>query len=182
MKYLLIFAIGALPVVTMISTFGQEPLSDVPKGAKEIKLVGRIVLYDWVQHEMTSTDDFVVEASAASGKDRARFARVIYKPFWGGWDAPPPKRKDLLNRWAFVGIGPTWAFLVRAPGTAEEKRTCSEPVQNHKYEGETGTGEIPRFVATPGAVSVGIPPVQSLPCFILERDGLTPAGHPDKGA
>jgi hypothetical protein len=178
MKHILIFAIAALPIVTTISTFGQEPLPDVPKGASEIKLVGRIVLYDWVQHEMTSTDDFVVEVLLASGKGSARYARVIYQPFWGGWDAPPPEPKDVLNRWAFVGTGPKWTFLVHVPRTAQEKLTCSEPVRNHKYEDETGSGEIPRFVATPGAVSGGIPPVQSLPCFILNRGGLAQAGKP----
>ena len=111
---------------------------DGPKPTSGIKLVGRIVLCDWVQHEMTSTNDFVVNVASASGKNPARYARVIYKPFWGGWDAPPPSPIDILDRWAFVGMGPAWVFLVHAPQTAEQKEACAAPVRNHKYRGGDG--------------------------------------------
>ena len=47
-------------------------------------------------------------------------------------------------------------------------------IVNHKYEDETGSGEIPRFIPTPGSNIDKMPPVQSLHCYILKNNGLTP--------
>jgi hypothetical protein len=168
----------ALSLVTAESTLGQGSSPDLAKRPGDVTLVGRIVLYDWAQHEMTSAEDFVIEVTSAEGKDHRHYARILYKPFWGGWDAPPASPKDILTRWAFVGVGPTWVFRVHAPQTAEQKENCADPVRNHRYEDEHGKkiGEIPRFTATPGAVVDHIPPVQSLPCFILSPGGLARTG------
>ena len=145
----------------------QQPLSGLFKNDSDTTLRGRIVLYDWATHETTSGDDFVVKTADSNEP----YARVIYKPFWG-FDAPPAMPKDRLDRWAFVGRGSTWNFTVHPPQNVEEKAACSSHIVNHKYEDESGTGEIPRFVPTPGATTEKIPSLQSLPCFILKREGL----------
>jgi hypothetical protein len=177
MKPTVILLVVALSLVIAASSLGQGSSPDLAKRPGDITLVGRIVLYDWIQHETTSTDDFVVDITGTEGKEHLHYARVIYKPFWGWWDAPPAGPKDILDRLAFVGLGPTWAFRVHPPQTDQQKITCAEPVRNHRYEDENGAkmGEIPRFVGTPGAVVAQAPPVQSLPCFILSPGGLTRA-------
>ena len=175
MKRSVTLALAVLLAAVTLARTAQQSHPEAQRESTKRKLLGRIVLYDWIQHEMTSGDDFVVEVTSAAGKEHTQYVRVIYKPLWGGWDAPPPSPKDVLDRWAFVGVGPTWALLVHTPQTAEQKQACAEPVRNHRYEEETGTVEVPRFVATPGASPVDIPPVQSLPCFILNHGGLARA-------
>jgi hypothetical protein len=145
----------------------QQPLSDISKNDGET-LRGRIVLYDWAAHETTSGDDFVVKTTDSN----MPYARVIYKPLWG-FDASPAQPKDRLDRLAFVGRGASWSFDVRQPHSVEEKAGCSSQIVNHKYEDESGSGEIPRFIPTPGAATEKVPSLQSLPCFILKREGLT---------
>jgi hypothetical protein len=141
-----------------------EPPNDM------IVLQGRIVLYDWASHEGSPNDDFVVKTLAT--RDRAPgFVRVIYKPFWG-FDAPAAKNQDILNRFAFVGRGPGWKFIVRAPANNEERGACTAPIPNHKYDDESGSGEIPRFISTPGADIEKLPAIAALPCFVLRRGGL----------
>lgn len=146
----------------------QQSLPALFKNDGNTILQGHIVLYDWAAHETTSGDDFVVKTVDS----KTPYARVIYKPFWG-FDAPPATRKDVLDRWAFVGRGVTWGFAVHLPQSVEEKAGCSSRIVNYKYEDESGTGEIPRFLPTPGANAEKLPAPQTLPCFILKRDGLT---------
>jgi hypothetical protein len=133
------------------------------------------VLYDWFSHEQTSNDEIVVKTT----DPRTPLVRLIYKAYWG-FDAPSPSPKDLLNRWAFVGHGAMWTFLVHAPETSGEKSACIFSVTGFKYEDETGTGEVPRFIATPGTDATGIPPIANLPCFILERGGLARIDPPKR--
>jgi hypothetical protein len=141
--------------------------SDVFKNDGNTVLQGHIVLYDWTAHETTSGDDFVVKTADAN----TPYVRVIYKPFWG-FNAPPAQPKDRLDRLAFVGRGANWSFVVHQPQSVEEKAGCSSRIVNHKYEDENGSGEIPRFIPTPGAATEQVPSLQSLPCFILKRGGL----------
>ena len=158
-----------------LSLAAQQPLSDLFKTDGGTTLRGRVVLYDWASHETTSGDDFIVKTIDSN----TPYARVIYKPFWG-FDAPPATSKDVLDRWAFVGRGATWNFAIHAPQSAEEKAACSSRIVNHKYEDETGNGEIPRFIPTPGANTEKVPSLQTLLCFILKRGGLARASS-DRG-
>ena len=165
-----IFVVATLTLVAWLSVAAQQSIPGLQTGRSERKLHGRIVLYDWVSHETTANDDFVIKIPDA--KDGSpTYARVIYRPFWG-FDAPPAAAKEVLDRWAFVGRGASWEFTVYTPQTSQEIAACSAPIVNHKYEDETGSGEIPRFVPTPGAETEKVTSVQSLPCFILNRDGM----------
>jgi hypothetical protein len=159
MNQIPILMIGAL------LSLAQQPVSDTPI-TEETTFRGRIILYDWVEHEMTSGDDFIVKTIDL----KPQFTRVIYRPYWG-FDAPASK--DVLPRLAFIGRGKTWNFAVHAPRTSEERTACSPAILNHKYEDETGRGEIPRFVPTPGADTVKVPALRTLTCFILNSRGLT---------
>lgn len=154
--------------VAWLTVDAQQPLSNLFKNDGDTTLRGRIVLYDWAAHETTSGDDFVVKTTDSN----MPYARVIYKPFWG-FDAPPMQQKDRLDRLAFVGRGTSWSFAVHQPQSVEEKAGCSSRIVNHKYEDESGSGEIPRFIPTPGAATEQVPSLQSLPCFILKHEGLT---------
>ena len=169
MKRIVILALAILTVASLSVAALQSPAEPLT-GTGEKRLQGRIVLYDWASHEATTNDDFVLK-TVDSKNSSPQYARVIYKPFWS-FDAPKATAKDLLDRWAFVGRGASWSFTVHAPQNSEERVACSAPIANHKYEDETGSGEIPRFVPTPGADIEKIPSVQSLPCFILRRDGM----------
>jgi hypothetical protein len=130
-------------------------------------LRGRIVLYDWFSHEQTSNDEFVVKTT----DPKLPYVRLIYRAYWG-FDAPSSSAKDVLDRWAFIGHGALWAFSAQSPETSGEKGACVFSVTGFKYEDETGNGEVPRFIPTPGADVAGIPPITTLPCFILKRGGL----------
>lgn len=142
-------------------------------GSARVSVIrGRIVLYDWFEHETTSGDDIVVKTTAP----HSRYVRIIYKPLWG-FDAPSNPRIKRLDRLAFVGRGPILDFKVHAPETREQISACSSPLTDHVYKGKTGTEPIPRFVPTPGASKHGIPPVSSLPCFILNENGLKNDTH-----
>jgi hypothetical protein len=148
----------------------QQPLSDLfPKN--ERLLHGRIVLYDWNIHEFTAGDDFIIKTADA----KTPYARILYKPFWG-FDAPPSRPEDKLDRHAFIGVG-DWTFAVRVPMSVEEKGGCSQPGASH-YEDETGTHELPKYMPTPGASRESAPSVEMLPCFILKQVGLLPENTP----
>ena len=158
-----------LPIVAIAQDpSGKAGSEDGLRVNSEIE--GRIVAYDWVLHETTSGDDFVVKAKKAS-QGAPRYIRVVYKPYWG-FDSPPSEPTSRLDRWAFVGRGQVWKLQFRAPITVEEHAACGAAVTNHKYHDEEGDGEIPRFVSTPGADGERFPPVSALQCFVLPIGGL----------
>ena len=165
-----VFVLATFTIAAWLSVAAQQSIPSLQSGRGERKLHGRIVLYDWVSHETTSNDDFVVRNPDARAGNPP-YARVIYRPFWG-FDAPQATPKEVLDRLAFVGKGATWEFTVYAPQTSQELAACSAPIVNHKYENENGSGELPRFIPTPGAEGANVPSVASLPCFILNRGGL----------
>lgn len=166
-----VFVLATLTIAAWLSAAAQQPIPSLQSGRGERKLHGRIVLYDWVSHETTANDDFVIKILDAKDGNPT-YARVIYRPFWG-FDAPPTAAKEVLDRWAFVGRGASWGFTVYTPQTSQEVAACSAPIVNHKYEDEHGNGELPRFISTPGAEEANILSVASIPCFILNRGGLT---------
>jgi hypothetical protein len=140
----------------------------------DFELQGRIVLYDWDLHESTLSDDFVFMISDNPSYDFA-YVRVIYRPFWG-FDAPKATDRDGLDRMAFIGRGPRWRLSLYVPQNDEERSACNTVGLNPKYQDETGSGEILRYIPTPGATTAEtgkIPPLASLPCFILNHKGLT---------
>ncbi len=147
----------------------QQPLPDLfPKN--ERVLHGRIVLYDWHAHEFTAGDDFIIKTNDA----KAPYVRIVYKAFWG-FDAPPAKPEDRLDKRAFIGVG-DWSFTVRVPMSSEEKGGCSSGRMTHSVvdEDEKVVQELPRYMPTPGAAKESAPALEVLPCFIVKRDGLRP--------
>ena len=79
----------------------------------------------------------------------------------------------MLDPFAFVGRGPTSIFRVHAPDSDSEKDWCRTVRPDQEVTDESGKGRIPTYVATPGAEQEPVPPVQSLPCYVLNKDGLT---------
>lgn len=131
---------------------------------------GRIIMYDWLAHEMTSGEDFVV----STGDPAHPYIRLLYKPYWG-FDAPPSSPSLLLNRWAFVGRGAKWTFQIESSPTDEQEKACKAPAKRHRYEDEQGKGELDRYVATPGGKLFSDAFVAQLPCLILRREGMSRA-------
>jgi hypothetical protein len=101
MKPILVLALVTLTTVSWLSVAAQRPQKQLLRGSSATILQGRIVLYDWLLHETTQTDDFVLKMSNTRN-GAARFARIIYKPYLG-WDAPRAEARDVLDRLAFVG-------------------------------------------------------------------------------
>jgi hypothetical protein len=128
---------------------------------------GRIVLYKWSDHEYTFFDDFVVK----TGDKITPFVRVIYRPLWG-FDAPEPNANDRLDRYAFLAHGALWSFSVRNPGGELEKSACENVVTMVHYQDETGSGDLPVYVPTPGASIPGSFDIRRIPCFILNFGGM----------
>jgi hypothetical protein len=170
MKNTPIIAITILTISAWLSIAAQQSIPSLPSGLSEKKFYGKIVLYDWISHETTSNDDFVTRnTDTKAGKPP--YARVIYRAF-SGFDAPHATNRDVLDRWAFIGKGATWEFTVHTPQTNQELAACSAPIVNPKYEDESGSGELPRFIPTPGSEAAPVADISLLPCFILSRGGL----------
>jgi hypothetical protein len=133
----------------------------------DLDLRGRIVLYHWVAHELTMADRFVVKTE----DKKHPYVRVIYMPFWG-FDAPTATERDRLDRQAFVAHGSMWTFFVHSPDDGQQEIDCQDVDTTERYRDETGEGEIPLFVPTPGTDISEIPAIATLPCYILKRGGL----------
>jgi hypothetical protein len=144
---------------------GAQNGSKIGSGGTELR--ARIVLYNWIDHEKTMYDDFVVKTSDA----KMPFARIIYRPAWG-FDAPTPTVQDRLDRSAFVAHGSLWSFSFHAANSIPEKAACARSVTSFRYRDDTGEGDISLFVAAPGASGSDQPDPTKVPCFILNLGGL----------
>lgn len=135
----------------------------------EMKLItGRIVMYDWVAHEMTNGEDFVVNT-----EDPGRpYIRVLYRPNWG-FDAPASASSSRLDRLAFVGRGAKWTFQLESAHSDEQEAACKAPIKKHRYEDERGKGELDRYVTTPGGKLLNDAAIGGLPCFVLRLKGMS---------
>lgn len=172
MKRLPAFALLFMSV--LLSSRAQDARLPVGVSSNPMVFRGRIVLYDWFSHEFSASEDFVVKTF----DPRTPYIRIMYRPQWG-FDAPAEgSKKDLLNRWAFIAHGALWEFSVLQIKTDNQTNWCRLHTLTYKYEDETGRGEIPRFLSAPGASAKGIPPVKSLPCFVLRPGGLTQVPTP----
>ena len=107
-------------------------------------------------------------------KSKDKYIRVVYEVFEGIWerpvDAPPPSSR--LPFEAFIGRGAIWQFYLRQPRTPLEKGSCKTIFGDPEFEDEMGKVKIPRYIPTPGAQIDNMPPIESLSCYALERDGL----------
>jgi hypothetical protein len=80
--------------------------------------------------------------------------------------------QDRLDRQAFVAHGAMWRFSVHAPDDGQQQVDCKDVFTTERYQDETGEGEIPIYVPTPGASASKIPAINKLPCYILKNGGL----------
>lgn len=126
---------------------------------------GRIIMYDWMLHELTNSDEFIFRASISS-KGKPQFIRVIYRVNWG-FDAPASPMARKLDRLAFVGRGASWEVVLHTPDTEDQKRACVAPIVPHRYQDEEGSGIFPRYVPTPGGQTLDEASVSKMPCRIL---------------
>jgi hypothetical protein len=141
-----------------------------PSAENSKQIHGRIVRYAWTYHELTMNDDFVVKTSAGTG-EKVAYIRVVWLP--QGFELPPDKNLQ-LDRLAFVGRGPAWTFSVHSPSVGY----CTKIPPDKEVEDELGKTTIPNFVPTPGAENESVPPINDLPCYVLNPRGMIP----DKGA
>jgi hypothetical protein len=153
--------------VIIASLLCVQLLLDVLPGHAQISArvmaLGRIVMYDWFAHELTVTEDFVVETTDH------QYLRVVYAPL-----SPEQAAKEglKLDRLAFVGRGKPWKFDLRPPFTDQEKLYCSHPAPDADVEDAEGHTRISVYVPSPGAQNVKLPSLAALPCYILESGGM----------
>ena len=173
MKRLPVFVLLFMSV--LLSSRAQDASLPVGVNSNPVVFRGRIVLYDWFSHEFSASEDFVVKTFEPG----TPYIRVMYRPQWD-FDAPAKEsKKDVLNRWAFIAHGALWNFSVLQIKTNSQTNWCRIDTLNYNYQDETGRGQIPRFLPIPGASAKGIPPVKSLPCFVLRPGGLTRVATPE---
>jgi len=138
-----------------------------PENKPGTEFQGRIVLFDWFSHEFSTSEDIVVKTN----DPHVPYARIVYRAVWG-FDAPAGTANDRLDRWAFIGHGAIWSFTVHAPRDDGWEAVCRPLSEGYPYEDETGRGTVPRYVPTPGSDTSSVPPLKTLPCFLMERGGL----------
>jgi hypothetical protein len=147
-----------------ISAPQETGLSALPSEVR-----GRVVRFDWGGHWSNVNDDLIVRVLPSDGNTK-RYIRVVYQ--LGGQEAPVDPG-NILPFSAFIGRGPIWIFRVKQPITPHEKDSCrTDVIQSFPVEDESGKTTIPRFIPTPGAEDEPVPPLETLPCFVLERGGL----------
>jgi hypothetical protein len=128
-----------------------------------VLLRGQIVRYDWVLHETSLYDDFVIR-KAPDENGKASYVRIFWLPPMMGWEGPNPLTQH-LDRLAFVQTGPPWLFSVRSL----ESGPCPKVPNDPELQDETGKHKIPRYFAAPGAEGESVPPINTLPCFQLQK-------------
>jgi hypothetical protein len=145
-------------LATCLSAAGQ---GTSVAGSDEFVITGHVVAYDWLLHETTSDDDFIVKVKGgASGA--SPFVRIIHQgPFY--WDAITVSGPR-IERTAFLARGPARLFKVRTPKNKEERQSCSGGFSTVHFEDELGKGTID-LVGAPGAPAEV--PRGTSRCFIL---------------
>jgi len=156
-------------LIACLVLFAQEPPplprlppSDMPSGEH---IQGRIVLFAWLLQWSNSSGDFVVRVADKGGEHR--YVRMVYfRDFHAPRDVYPP-----LNQMAFVGKGAPWTFYISKPRDPESQCRIQS---DYTYENGNEKGTIPAYIRTPGGEQDDIPPLESLPCYLLQRKGLLP--------
>lgn len=129
--------------------------------AKETTVIGRIVMYDWALHDGMD-DDIVVNKGTLEHPERMR---IHFQQYYG-FDSPAESKR--IERLAFVGRGWKWKFRVRNPKSPEEIAACgARAVTPAQFIDESGQGEISRYMASPGGISLLDSTIRALPCMIL---------------
>ncbi len=151
-----------LAILLILVSISATPKSQKTPSNPEVLLRGRIVRFDWVLHETTLYDDFVVRTLPEENGEGA-YVRIYWVPKGGqGWESPPLHTPH-LNRLSFVNIGPPWLFSVRRLTSVDCPGVPADP----ELQDESGKRRIPRYFATPGAEGEVVPPINALPCFRL---------------
>ena len=138
---------------------GQNSLPDASQPIR-----GRIVRYDWILHETTLNDDFVVE-TLPDEKGKSSYVRICWYPPWQGFEGPPDSTPH-LDRLAFVGAGSNWLFTVFPTKIG---RCAKIPPDPELLDESKKPKRLPRYFATPGAEGESVPPINTLPCFQLQK-------------
>lgn len=168
----------AIVAALTLSLSAQNPLDQgALSGQAPVVIKGRIVLYAWWPHELTASDDFVVQ-TVRDATTEAQFFRIVYSPVSPEEHDKPSYR---LDRLAFVGRGIIWSFDVHVPQTAQEKMDCDELSHDVSVKDEQGAAKIPAYVRSPGAGDVNVPAVKTLPCYVLPVGGMRASNYGEKG-
>lgn len=158
--------VGLLITVLLLEQMSAVSRAQTNEEFFEIK--GRVVLFDWRRHGLESTfeEDFVVRLSI-SIKGLPRYVRVVYPGV--AYLAPEDLKAEYrLAQRLFVGRGNLWMFRLRRP----QKGTLEQDLCHRNYESinvidELGSVQLPAYFPTPGSLGEKVPPLTSLPCFIM---------------
>jgi hypothetical protein len=115
------------------------------------KLAGTIVRY---APGSTSAGAVLVIKVAGDG----RFILLRFSAAGFGFDAPSPKKDQLLPKRVFSSAKTEWTFQVHSPSYSEEEGVCN--------------WAPPKFKPLPGAENDQVPSSETLECMILSA--LTP--------
>jgi hypothetical protein len=159
-----------------ISLSAQAPLEIFAEPPNNFVFTGQIVLYDPFIHRYSAADDFILRTN----DPKSPYVRINYRPMWG-FDAPAATIDEILDRKAFSGDGSLWSFQIFRPAkNSEESFGCNSTVWQleERKDGTIGQSHLSRFISVPGAAAKDIPPIETLPCYVLRYKSwtrLTPA-------
>jgi hypothetical protein len=159
LAFILLAFVGWMPLSA------QDISAIFAKPSNSFTFVGQIVLYDPFIHGASAADDFIVRTN----DPKMPFVRITYMPMWG-FDAPPAKPDEILDRKAFIGDGSLWSFDVFRPAkNSEESGGCISSQWQHekRKDGTIGPSHVSRFILVTGTNANDIPSIETMPCYVL---------------
>jgi hypothetical protein len=146
-------------------------------------LTAKVVRYNRAVMTATYEGDLIVRIDGSG-----QFAHLVYSPYDFGFEDPPADVLQLLPRSMTSDGSRLWTFTVHPPRGFREQGPCNAA------RAETNDGnekpvplDMNGFVPVPGTDGVKLPPIASLPCFVIqswsggERPGST-STRPERAA
>ncbi len=151
----------------------EQPIFLLELRQQTTPLTGRVIQYNHFVMGWTSNGDIIVTAA-----QDGRFVRLVYSPLDFGFDAPEARESQLLPRQMTTDKVRLWTFQIHPPLSDEERGPCAPPPKKMlRRNGKPILLDTRVFVYVPGNETAKLPPVESLPCFVIEswseaRSGL----------
>lgn len=143
-----------------------QGISSIPDGGAQKSQSVNVTAIEFNRLIMGSTyeGDLIVRIDGSG-----RFLHLVYSPYDFGFESPPADDSQLLPKQLLQDASLIWTFKVHAPLNFREQQACRPaPDELKRDNGEpTITGEL-SFVAVPGAEGIRPPPIDSLPCMVID--------------
>ena len=157
-------------LLAILSILASAPVYGGEEPVPETVISGHIVMYDWVGQGRGLQETFVVR-STSQGK-QPQYFKVVYYHFEAQLELSLTRLVKPLPKEVYAGRGATVRFRLHKARTENERFACEVQFPDLIVRDSLGIGKIPRMIRSPGALNEEIPPIESLPCWILKEDQI----------